>query len=159
MYDVFLMRIQRRNLAPATSDEVTMRSVDLWVGFVEVASIGFVTLRIEARGRFAGPGIRPRLSFIAPASPSFGSGRGQRVLGSETQRVKLGRPPRFSDEGPPLAHHRAVNFVERIGGKKVVLINGDQHAELMIKHGLGVITTKTYEITEVSNDFFDESEG
>jgi restriction system protein len=53
----------------------------------------------------------------------------------------------------------AVDFVERIEGKKVVLINGDELADLMIDHGLGVITTKTYEIREVSNDFFDESEG
>jgi restriction system protein len=53
----------------------------------------------------------------------------------------------------------AVDFVERIEGKKVVLINGDQLADLMIEHGLGVTTTKTYEIKDVSNDFFDESEG
>ena len=53
----------------------------------------------------------------------------------------------------------AVDFVERIEGKKVVLINGDQLADLMMDHGLGVITTKSYEIREVSNDFFDESEG
>jgi restriction system protein len=53
----------------------------------------------------------------------------------------------------------AVDYVERIEGKKVVLINGDQLADLMIDNGLGVTTTKTYEIREVSNDFFDESEG
>jgi restriction system protein len=52
----------------------------------------------------------------------------------------------------------AIDYVERIEGKKVVLINGDQLADLMIDHGLGVTTTKTYEIREVSNDFFDESE-
>ena len=52
-----------------------------------------------------------------------------------------------------------MDFVERIEGKKVVLINGDQLADLMIDHGLGVTTTRTYEIREESNDFFDESEG
>jgi restriction system protein len=52
----------------------------------------------------------------------------------------------------------AVDFIERIEGKKVVLIDGDQLADFMIDHGLGVTTTKTYEIKEVSNDFFDESE-
>lgn len=35
---------------------------------------------------------------------------------------------------------------------------GDQLAELMIEHGLGVKTTKTYEIGEVSNDFLVKSE-
>ena len=54
----------------------------------------------------------------------------------------------------------AANFVDRIEGKKVVLIDGDQLAELMmIDHGLGVVTSKTYELKEVSNDFFDETEG
>jgi restriction system protein len=53
----------------------------------------------------------------------------------------------------------ASDFVERIEGKKVVLIGGDQLADRMIEHGLGVTTTKTYEIKDVSNDFFDESEG
>jgi restriction endonuclease Mrr len=44
-----------------------------------------------------------------------------------------------------------------LGDKKVVLISGGQLAELLIDHGLGV-TTKTYEIKEVSNDFFENSE-
>ncbi len=52
----------------------------------------------------------------------------------------------------------AMDFVDRIEGKKVVLIDGDQLASLMIEHNLGVTTTKTYSLKEVSNDFFDESE-
>jgi restriction system protein len=53
----------------------------------------------------------------------------------------------------------ALDFVHRIEGKKVVLIDGERLAELMIEHGLGVTTTKTYELKDVSNDFFDEDEG
>jgi restriction system protein len=53
----------------------------------------------------------------------------------------------------------ATDFVERIEGKKVVLIDGDRLAELMIDHGVGVATTKVYELREVSNDFFDEDDG
>lgn len=52
-----------------------------------------------------------------------------------------------------------LDFVHRIEGKKVVLIDGASLAELMIEHDLGVATTKVYKIKEVSNDFFDESEG
>jgi restriction system protein len=52
----------------------------------------------------------------------------------------------------------ALNFVDRIESKKVVLIDGDRLADLMIEHNLGVTTTKTYGLKEVSNDFFDESE-
>jgi restriction system protein len=53
----------------------------------------------------------------------------------------------------------AHDFVNRIEGKKVVLIGGERLAELMIEHNLGVTRTKTYELKEVSNDFFDEDEG
>jgi restriction system protein len=52
-----------------------------------------------------------------------------------------------------------LDFVDRIEGKKVVLIDGGRLAELIIEHNLGVTTTKTYTLREVSNDFFDESEG
>jgi restriction system protein len=51
-----------------------------------------------------------------------------------------------------------LDFVDRIEGKKVVLIDGGRLAELMIEHNLGVTTTKSYTLKEVSNDFFDESE-
>lgn len=53
----------------------------------------------------------------------------------------------------------ALEFVEKIEGKKVVLIDGERLAELMIEHGVGVATTQVYELKEVSNDFFDEDEG
>lgn len=53
----------------------------------------------------------------------------------------------------------ATDFVDRIEGKKVVLIDGERLAELMIDHDVGVATTKVYELREVSNDFFDEDEG
>ena len=53
----------------------------------------------------------------------------------------------------------ATEFVDRIEGKKVVLIDGTQLADLMIDHNVGVLPTKSYELKEVSNDFFDEDEG
>ena len=53
----------------------------------------------------------------------------------------------------------AVDFVDRIEGKKVVLIDGAKLTELMLEHNVGVNTTKLYELKEVSNDFFDEDEG
>ncbi len=53
----------------------------------------------------------------------------------------------------------ALDFVDRIEGKKVVLIDGQKLAELMIEHNVGVNPTKLYELKEVSNDFFDEDEG
>ena len=53
----------------------------------------------------------------------------------------------------------ALDFVDRIEGKKVVLIDGPKLADLMIEHNVGVNPTKLYELKEVSNDFFDEDEG
>ena len=53
----------------------------------------------------------------------------------------------------------ALEFVDRIEGKKVVLIDGPKLANLMIEHNVGVNLTKLYELKEVSNDFFDEDEG
>ncbi len=53
----------------------------------------------------------------------------------------------------------ALDFVDRIEGKKVVLIDGPKLAELMIEHNVGVNLTKLYELKEVSNDFFDEDDG
>src|SRR5262249_3532782 len=53
----------------------------------------------------------------------------------------------------------ALDYVERIEGKKVVLIDGPTLTDLMIQHNVGVKPTKQYELKEVSNDFFDEDEG
>jgi restriction system protein len=53
----------------------------------------------------------------------------------------------------------ALDFVDRIEGKKVVLIDGPKLADFMIEHNVGVNPTKVYELKEVSNDFFDEDEG
>jgi restriction system protein len=53
----------------------------------------------------------------------------------------------------------ALHYVERIEGKKVVLIDGSTLANLMIEHSVGVNVVRHYEIKEVSNDFFDEDPG
>jgi restriction system protein len=53
----------------------------------------------------------------------------------------------------------AIAFVDRIEGKRVVLIDGEQLAELMIRHNVGVATTETYELKALSGDFFDDDEG
>lgn len=52
----------------------------------------------------------------------------------------------------------AEDYVHRIEGKKVVLIDGTTLAKLMIEHDVGVNVIKRFEIKEVSNDFFEEDE-
>ncbi len=50
----------------------------------------------------------------------------------------------------------AVDFVDRIEGKRVVLINGKQLCQLMIDHDIGVSVKGTFALKEISNDFFEE---
>jgi restriction system protein len=55
-----------------------------------------------------------------------------------------------------------IDFVDRIEGKCVVLINGKQPTQLMIEHNVAVSTIRTYSLKEVSNDlndFFEEDIG
>jgi restriction system protein len=52
----------------------------------------------------------------------------------------------------------AMAFVDRIEGKRVVLIDGEQLAELMIQYNVGVTTAAIYEVKTLSIDFFDEDE-
>jgi len=50
----------------------------------------------------------------------------------------------------------AIEFIDRIEGKRVVLINGKRLAQLMIDHDVGVAVVDTYKLKEISNDFFEE---
>ena len=50
----------------------------------------------------------------------------------------------------------AYDFIHKIVGKKVVLIDGEQVAALMLEYNIGVNRSKVYEVKELSNDFFDE---
>ncbi|MEW5993545.1 MAG: restriction endonuclease [Candidatus Zixiibacteriota bacterium] len=49
----------------------------------------------------------------------------------------------------------AIEYVERIE-KKIVLIDGDMLAKLMIDHNVGVSTVSTYEIKKIDFDYFEE---
>jgi restriction system protein len=55
--------------------------------------------------------------------------------------------------------HEATDYVNRIEGKKVVLIDGPTLAGYMIDYNVGVTISKQYFLKEVSNDFFEEDEG
>ncbi len=50
----------------------------------------------------------------------------------------------------------AKDFVSRID-KKIVLIDGEQLAQLMIEHGIGVTEVARYEIKKVDLDYFEGS--
>jgi restriction system protein len=47
-------------------------------------------------------------------------------------------------------------FVARSLQQKIVLIDGDRLAELMIEHDLGVSTVATYQVKRIDSDFFSD---
>jgi len=51
--------------------------------------------------------------------------------------------------------NEAQEYVSRIGSK-IVLINGEQLAQLMIDHNVGVSVSTTYEIKRIDSDYFSE---
>lgn len=51
--------------------------------------------------------------------------------------------------------HEYVGRIER----KIVLIDGIRLAELMIDHGIGVETARTYTVKKIDLDYFVDEEG
>ena len=51
----------------------------------------------------------------------------------------------------------AKRFADRSLQQRIVLIDGDRFADLMIEHGLGVSTVATYEVKRIDGDFFEEA--
>jgi restriction system protein len=52
----------------------------------------------------------------------------------------------------------AYDYVARGSSLKVVLIDGDMLIDLMLKHGIGTRVAHTYEVYELDQNYFDESE-
>lgn len=52
----------------------------------------------------------------------------------------------------------ATDYVAALRNSKIVLIDGDELAELMIEHGIGVSTAAVYEVKRVDSDYFSEEE-
>jgi restriction system protein len=52
----------------------------------------------------------------------------------------------------------AVEYIQRIE-RKIVLIDGRQLAELMIEHGVGVATARTFVVKKLDLDYFEEEPG
>jgi restriction system protein len=117
---------------------VTPRSGDGGIdGVIKQDKLGLDVVCIQAK-RWEGPVGRPVIQGFVGSMDFYRAKKGVIITTSTFTRD-------------------AQDFVERIEGKKVVLIDGEQLGTFMVEHNLGTVTTKTYEIKEVSNDFFDES--
>lgn len=52
----------------------------------------------------------------------------------------------------------AVEFAKSVGNSKIDLIDGDELAELMIDHNVGVSVAQVYEVKRIDSDYFAEGE-
>ena len=52
----------------------------------------------------------------------------------------------------------ATEYAAGLRNSKIVLIGGEELAELMIDHGIGVATAATYEVKRIDSDYFAEGE-
>ena len=52
----------------------------------------------------------------------------------------------------------AIDYAAGLRNSKIVLIDGEELAELMIEHGIGVATAATYEVKRIDSDYFSEEE-
>lgn len=50
----------------------------------------------------------------------------------------------------------AKEYVKRLGDKKIILIGGEQLAELMIDFNVATVTHETYEVKRIDLDFFED---
>lgn len=50
----------------------------------------------------------------------------------------------------------AKGYVKRLGDKKIILIDGEQLAELMIDFNVATVTHETYEVKRIDLDFFED---
>lgn len=52
----------------------------------------------------------------------------------------------------------AIEYARSVNNSKIVLIDGDELAELMIDHNVGVTVAQVYEVKRVDSDYFAEGE-
>jgi restriction system protein len=133
---VVLRLLQAMGYGIAGSGEVTPRSHDGGIdGIIHEDKLGLDTVCIQAK-RWDGTVGRRIVQEFVGSMDLYRSRKGV-ILTTGT----------FSAD--------ALNFVDRIEGKKVVLIDGEQLCGFMMDHKIGVTVRQTYEILDVSQDFFD----
>jgi len=119
------------------SGETTQYTADGGVdGFINDDPLGLDTIYLQAK-RYTDNAIgRPDLQAFVGALEMKRARKGVFITTS-----------RFSKD--------ALDYIEMIE-KKVVLIDGDKLASLMVEHNLGVATKETYRVKAIDTDFFDE---
>lgn len=105
-------------------------------GIIKEDKLGLDVIYLQAKRWDTNVVGRPQVQQFAGALAGHAATKGVFITTSH-----------FSDE--------AREFVARIGSK-IVLIDGDELAELMIDHNVGVTAAVTYEVKRVDSDYFAE---
>ncbi len=122
----------------AEAAQVTQRSADEGIdGVIKEDRLGLETIYLQAK-RWQNAVGRKELQAFVGALAGQGASKGVFITSGEFANT-------------------ANEYVEKISqkGQKVVLIDGDRMASLMIEHGVGVSAVKTYALKRVDSDYFD----
>jgi len=106
-------------------------------GIIKEDKLGLDVIYIQAKRWDDNPVRRPDVMQFAGALQAQKASKGIFITSS-----------RFTDD--------ARNYVSQIGSK-IVLIDGEQLANLMIEHDVGVSTISLYPVKKIDNDYFEES--
>lgn len=105
-------------------------------GIIKEDKLGLDVIYIQAKRWDDNPVGRPAVMQFAGALQAQKASKGIFITTS-----------RFTDD--------ARNYVLQIGSK-IVLIDGEQLANLMIEHDVGVSTVSLYPVKKIDNDYFEE---
>lgn len=108
-------------------------------GIIKEDRLGLDTIYTQAKRWTDKPVGRPEVQQFQGALSGHGAGKGIFITTSY-----------FTKE--------AVDYAAGLRNSKIVLIDGEELAELMIDHGIGVSTAAVYEVKRVDSDYFDEEE-
>jgi restriction system protein len=108
-------------------------------GIIKEDRLGLEFIFIQAK-RWSGRTVgRPDVQQFAGALAGHGAGKGVFITTSD-----------FSRE--------AIDYAASLRHSKIVLIDGEELAGLMIDHGIGCATTVSYEVKRIDSDYFSEAE-
>jgi restriction system protein len=122
----------------AEAAQVTQRSADEGIdGVIKEDRLGLETIYLQAKRWQSAVGRKELQAFVG-ALAGQGASKGVFITSGEFATT-------------------ANEYVERISrkGQKVVLIDGDRMASLMIEHGVGVSPIKTYALKRIDSDYFE----
>ena len=116
--------------------EVVGKSGDEGIdGIIKEDKLGLDTIYVQAK-RWQNVVSRPEIQKFAGA-----------LLGKKARRGIFITTSAFTKD--------AVEYAENLEAK-IVLLDGERLAKLMIEHGLGVNTAQSYEIKRIDSDYFSE---